>query len=365
MPELTPDTLIDGRYLVKEKLGEGGMAHVYKAVDRKLGNRQVVIKVLHEKCAAPEAAAKKFLDEKSALERIKHPGVVSILDFGELENIGQYLVMDFVDGVTLQSLIAPPGFAFPRAAAIIRQLGAALAAAHQVFIYHRDISPNNIMLTRGGEGDAILIDFGIAAIREPGASGEGTTTVFGKPLYMAPERNRLECTAATDIYSLAVVTWEMLTGITPFEVYKTHGGNEVTERPGDSRKGIPRAAEELILQALKVDPAARPQSAAEFGEQLAAALLIPDRPTDRRENAYILCMDIVEYTKLPDQSAAYEALKKIAKSAPHYNDAIVRSAGDFLAFVFFGNHDAPLECAIRIAKQLKEDPQFKIGRAHV
>ena len=111
MPELTPDTLIDGRYLVKEKLGEGGMANVYKAVNRKLSDRPVVIKVLHEKCDAPEAAKKKFLDEKSALERIKHPGVVSILDFGELENVGQYLVMDFVDGVTLQRLIAPPGFA--------------------------------------------------------------------------------------------------------------------------------------------------------------------------------------------------------------------------------------------------------------
>ena len=359
MPELTPDTLLKERYLVKEKLGSGGMADVYKAVDRMLGDRIVVIKVLRDDCPELRTAKKKFNDEKEALGKINHPGVVGLLDFGESQEFGQYLVMDYVDGVTLRSLISPGGLALPRMAEIVRELGAALSAAHQVYVYHRDLTPTNIMLTR--DGKAVVIDFGIAAIREPGADKTVTKVIFGKPIYMAPEQRNGVATPATDIYSLSLVAWEMLTGKLPAGVYKAHEGKGITDRPSDERKEIPRAAEKLILKALSMDPAARPQSASQFAEQLAAALLSPDEPPSVVENAYILFMDIEKFTKLEDQLAAYVALDKIIQTAPHFSDSIVRSAGDARAMVFFSkNFEAPIECAVHIAKELKKNPRFSL-----
>src|SRR5215510_13707382 len=129
--------VIDERYPIERELGRGGVGAVYLARDRKLHDKRVVIKVLLDKSLQNAWVVQKFQQEKEALARVDHPGVVGILDTGEMPDGAPYLVMQFVDGVTLRSLVQPEGISFERAAEIIRQAGRALTAAHDKGIFHR------------------------------------------------------------------------------------------------------------------------------------------------------------------------------------------------------------------------------------
>src|SRR5437660_890767 len=284
-PDNLPGTTLDGRYLIERELGHGGVGAVYLARDHKLHNKPVVVKVLLEESLKNSWIAQKFRQEKEALARIDHPGVIGILDDGELPDGAPYIVMQYVDGISLREAIKaqPEGIDLERAASIIKQAGAALSAVHERKIYHRDLKPENIMLQRLGRGEeqVKILDFGVAKVKESliapsTVTGAGTA---GTIVYMSPEQLRGEkVTAASDIYSLGAIAYEMVTGRRPFNPDTIAHLAEmqrqgVRAKPTDLRPRLPEEAERLLLTALSFEPAARQQNAADFGDALASALL--------------------------------------------------------------------------------------------
>ena len=191
-------TTLDGRYLIEKELGHGGVGAVYLARDHKLHDKPVVVKVLLEKSLRDEWVVLKFQQEKEALARVDHPGVVGILDTGELPDGKPYIVMQYVEGMALRDAIKakPEGMDLERVASIIKQIGAALSAVHEKKIYHRDLKPENIMLQALGRGDeqVKIVDFGIAKIKESVIAPSTITgaATAGTIVYMSPEQLRGE-----------------------------------------------------------------------------------------------------------------------------------------------------------------------------
>ena len=213
-------TILNNRYLIEKEIGRGGMGVVYLARDRQLLSKPVVVKVLREESRQKAWIKKKFRQEIEALARIDHPGVVGILDAGEIAPGQPYLVMQYVDGQVLRSIMSPRGMSFERVARIIRQAAHALEAAHDKGICHRDLKPANIMVQSLAENEEFvkIIDFGIATIKDPyGEITQSNTSVAGSLAYMAPEQLRGNAVPASDIYALGVIAYEMLTGRMPFE----------------------------------------------------------------------------------------------------------------------------------------------------
>ncbi|MDX6384847.1 MAG: eukaryotic-like serine/threonine-protein kinase, partial [Blastocatellia bacterium] len=213
-------TTLDGRYFIQKELGQGGVGAVYLAQDQKLHGKHVVIKVLLEKSLQNSWVVQKFQQEKEALARVDHPGVVGVLDTGELPDGKPYLVMQFIDGVTLRSQIKSEGIPLERAADLIKQTGRALKAAHDKGIFHRDLKPENIMLQSfgGGEEQVKIIDFGIAKLKDSiVASSTVTGATAGTVSYMAPEQlSGRPVSAAMDIYAMGAIAYELVTGRKPF-----------------------------------------------------------------------------------------------------------------------------------------------------
>src|SRR5262249_3732601 len=261
----------------------------------------VVIKLLAEGLLDLENRAwfeKKFRQEVYALARIDHPGVVRALDVGELHDGRAYLVMQYVPGMTLRSIIqpqgqpqaqpqgqregqpqGPQGMELRRAADLLRQMGQALTAAHQQGVIHRDLKPENIMLQIvGAEEHVRLIDFGIATVLDTAEAGSGRTTqVVGTRDYMSPEQLQGRPSHASDIYALSVIAYEMLTGRRPFNpetaaqlLELQRGGVKIM--PCDLRPSLPLAAQAVILKSLSFAPEDRYASAKDFTEDLARAL---------------------------------------------------------------------------------------------
>ncbi|HEY4423734.1 MAG TPA: serine/threonine-protein kinase [Pyrinomonadaceae bacterium] len=275
-------TTIDQKYLVERVLGHGGMGKVYLARDLTLHNRAVVIKVLLEASVKDDYVVRKFRQEVEALSRIDHPGVVNVLGAGELSNGKPYIVMQYVNGVTLRSQIPVEGMDLERAAVILKQIGAALEQVHEQKIFHRDLKPDNIMLqSLKGEEHVKVVDFGIAKVKDSVVAPSTVDKVpIGTVLYMSPEQLRggERITAASDIYSMAVVAYEMLTGRRPFnpasapQLLEMHREG-IRVKPIDLRTNLSSEAQAIILRALSFERTARYQSAAEFGDSLARALL--------------------------------------------------------------------------------------------
>jgi len=161
-------TRLKGRYLIERELGRGNIGVVYLAHDEQLISKPVVIKVLLEESDENEWFKKKFRHEIEALARIDHPGVVGVLDAGEMPDGKAYLVMQFIDGCNLRSLMKVEGMNLERVANLVKQIGHALNAAHDKRIYHRDLKPENIMVQDLGDGDeqVKLVDFGIAKVND-------------------------------------------------------------------------------------------------------------------------------------------------------------------------------------------------------
>ena len=275
-------TTIGQRYLVKEKLGQGGMGKVYLALDQKLLDKLVVIKILSEVSLKNSYLVQKFRHEVEALSRLAHPKVVSVQDFGEL-NGKPYIVMQYVDGRTLRSQIEPnAGMNLKRAASILGQIGAALDYIHGKGILHRYLKPDNIMLQQlNGDPDFVtIVDFGLAKVKD---SVLGPSTVdniaIGTAQYMSPEQLRVgdKITAASDVYSMAVIAYEMITGRRPFHTAPASQLLElqrkgVRVKPVDLRTDLSTEAEAIILKGLSFKQSARYQNASEFGNSLAHAL---------------------------------------------------------------------------------------------
>jgi serine/threonine protein kinase len=280
-PSSLPGSTLDNRYSIEKELGRGGVGAVYLARDRKLHNKPVVIKVLLEKSFQNSWVVQKFQQEKEALARVDHPGVVGILDTGELPDGKPYLVMQFIDGVTLRSQVRPEGIPLERAGELIKQIGRALSAAHDKGIFHRDLKPENIMLQSYGDGEeqVKIIDFGIAKLKDSLiADSTLTGTTAGTVSYMAPEQlSGRPVSAAMDIYALGAIAYELVTGRKPFN---PETGFELLEmqragvriKPSDLRPSLSEEAGQIILRALSFDPNARFPRARELGDQLARAL---------------------------------------------------------------------------------------------
>ncbi|MGH9961614.1 MAG: serine/threonine protein kinase, partial [Pyrinomonadaceae bacterium] len=283
-PDELVGTTVDGRYKIVNKLGSGGVGAVYLTRDLKLHDKPVLVKVLLEKSLQDDWVLQKFQQEKEALARVDHPGVVGILDTGELPDGKPYIVMQYVDGMSLLDAIKakPEGMDLERAALIVKQAGAALSAVHEKKIYHRDLKPENIMLQKLARGDeqVKIVDFGIAKVKESLVAPNTITgaATAGTIIYMSPEQLHGDrVTAASDIYSLGVIAYEMVTGRRPFNpdtvAHLSDMQREgVRVKPTDLRPRLPEEAQATILKALAFNPAGRYQNAGEFGEALARAL---------------------------------------------------------------------------------------------
>ena len=269
---------IAGRYEILEKTGVGGMATVYVARDLVL-NRQVAIKVLKEEFTTDEEFVKRFNTEAQAAASLSHANIVSIYDVGNEDNI-YYIVMELVRGKTLKQIITEEGaIPWKWAVNIAIQIASALEMAHKNNIVHRDIKPHNIIITE--DGVAKVTDFGIAK-----AVSNSTITAFGTTIgsvhYFSPEQAKGGYTdAKSDIYSLGVVMYEMLTGKVPFDadtsvsVALKHMQESPVE-PIELNENIPVAVNDIILKAMQKEPMARYQTATEMIKDLNKALKDPD-----------------------------------------------------------------------------------------
>ena len=273
---------INGRYAIQKELKRGGMGVVYLARDIQLHSRPVVIKVLLDDAYQSEYVVQKFRQEVEALSRVDHPGIVGIVDSGELPNGRPFIAMQYVDGITLRSLISPEGMNLERGAEIMKQVGRALSAAHKRGIFHRDLKPENIMLQDLGHGEeqVKIIDFGIAKVKSSVIAPSTSLNLSpGTVAYMAPEQlNGRPITAATDIFALGTIAYEMFTGRKPFNPETGFELLQMQEsgvriNPSDLRPSIPQEAQQVILKALNFNPADRYEEPRDFGDNLARALM--------------------------------------------------------------------------------------------
>lgn len=406
---LQPGTLLKGRYLIERNFGKGGMGIVYLGRDKQLLGRAVVIKTLLHSQSEPWFR-KKFRQELEALSRIDHPGVVGILDAGELQDGTLFIVMQFVAGDNLRSAMTAEGMDFKRAANIVKQLGSALTAAHDKGVYHRDLKPENIMLQQLNYEEELvkIIDFGIASVKNSQVAPDSEkTAVVGTLAYMAPEQLLGKPSASSDIYSLGVITYEMLTGCRPFkpgtgvELYELQRAG-VKNNPKAMRLDLPEPAQAAILKALSFEPRDRFPHARDFSESLAHALIaqnqspasstgvkseaVPDHlnretsllgvnssqseQADSRglEIAHVLFLDIVAYSKLAmdQQVELLKLLQTIVRRTNEFrlaqanNELISLPTGDGMALAFFGDPVAPVRCAVEISDMLKRHTEVKL-----
>lgn len=268
--------LLGERYELIEKIGDGGMAVVYKSRDRLL-NRMVAIKILKPEYLKDYKFIESFRRESQAAASMSHPNIVNIFDVGSEGNI-YYIVMELVEGTTLSKLIAEKGFLKPReAVSIAKQVSEALSHAHKNNIIHRDVKPHNILITE--EGVAKIADFGIAKAITSATISANAEAVMGSVHYFSPEQARGGYVdEKSDIYSLGVVLFEMLTGQVPFDgdnpvsVAVKHVKEEMP-RPSSFGVQIPPQVEEVVLKATQKYQTNRYASADEMTEALSKASL--------------------------------------------------------------------------------------------
>lgn len=276
-------SVIADRYHVTRKLGEGGMGQVYLAEHVRMGRRSAV-KVMHPAMVNDADAITRFNREAANASRISHPNVAAIYDFGETPDGLIYLAMEFVEGEPLRDIIERDGPLAPRrVAGIVAQTAGALGAAHDIGIVHRDLKPDNIMIARDRDGsDCVkVVDFGIAkAANSEVQRVTRTGLIVGTPEYMSPEQLAGDpVDARSDVYSLALVAFAMLTGTLPFPSATAQAAmiTRLTERPRTLAEARPERSWPAELQAvmdrgLARDAAARYQTAAELARELGRAV---------------------------------------------------------------------------------------------
>ena len=278
--------ILDGQFQILQKVGSGGMGAVYKALQPSM-NRMVGIKILHPKLANRKDLVSRFRREARAMSHLTHPNTVKVFLYGELDDGSLYIVMEFLEGKNLNQTVRAEGaFAWERALPILIQACGALDEAHKMGIVHRDLKPENVFLCQqGGMRDfPKVLDFGLAKVTEremrPGSiilTQEGM--VFGTPEFMSPEQAQGKVlSAASDIYSLAVILYEVLTSKLPFEAKTAmdYIQAHVTAKPIPIADRIGRQFPPLlwpvIARALAKEPEERYASAADFASAMQAVL---------------------------------------------------------------------------------------------
>ena len=269
--------VIGDRYEVLEKIGTGGMSDVYKAKDHKL-NRLVAVKVLKQEFSENENFVSKFRVEAQSTAGLMHPNIVNVYDVGDEDGVN-YIVMELVDGITLKKYIEKKSrLSVKEAVSIAIQVAMGLEAAHNNNIIHRDIKPQNIMISK--EGKVKVTDFGIA---KAATSNTITSNVMGSVHYTSPEQARGGYSdAKSDIYSLGITLFEMLTGRVPFNGDTTVAIaikhiQEDLPTPADYNDDIPISVEKIVLKCCQKSPDRRYQSAAELITDLKRSLITPDK----------------------------------------------------------------------------------------
>lgn len=274
--------ILAGRYAIGEFVGQGGMATVYRGTDTKLG-RQVAIKVMKADLAGDEQFRSRFRQEAQSASRMAHPTVVRVFDAGDdlIQTADgakrlPFIVMEYVEGRNLREITAERRLSQAEACRIVDSVLTALEYSHRAGIVHRDIKPANIMVTESGQ--VKVMDFGIArAVSETSSTLQQTTAILGTAAYFSPEQAKGEAIdARTDLYSTAVLLFELLTGDVPFrgDSAVAVAYQHVSERPKPPSSQAPEVTPELdrvVLYGLAKDRAKRFQSAAEFREALRTA----------------------------------------------------------------------------------------------
>ncbi len=317
-------TVIADRYHIEKKLGEGGMGAVYLGEHVKMG-RKSAIKVMTQSMAnAPEAIAR-FNREAANAARINHPNVCAIYDFGETDDGVIYLAMEFIEGESLNDTLHREGALPPsRAADILKQTADALHVAHDLGIVHRDLKPDNIMLARGrGDSDVVkVVDFGIAKAMtgEEGQKVTKTGLVVGTPEYMSPEQLSGDVLdGRSDLYSLGLVFYRMLTGTLPFHADTAQETmiKRLTDDPmplAQAAPGqtFPGALQEAMNKALARMPSARYANAADFAADAVAAVrtMKADVPRPSMTEARTQVLDAGATELLPETRVSKAAMRQ-------------------------------------------------------
>lgn len=268
--------LIASRYRLIARLGEGKMAEVYLA-RHVLIDRLSAIKVLRREWGGDRTLRRAFLREAKAVNRINHPNIVEISDYGETEETA-YLVMEYVPGESLSRHLARAPLGWERACKMARQVGLALTRAHEMGVIHRDIQPRNVLLVPGRGGDDVvkLTDFGVAKLLDPNVEPRPTTGGFVTerltPEYMAPEMRRGAVDARGDIFSLGVLVYEATCGELPFPpgTLAEHSSGPVSLRQKSPE--VPADFAQLVTQLLSISPEDRPRDAFEVVAMLSQLL---------------------------------------------------------------------------------------------
>lgn len=291
---------VAGQFRIVERIGSGGMGAVYKAEQPDM-NRHVAIKILHPRYLGRADLVSRFRREARAMSHLSHPNTARVFLYGQLEDGACYFVMEYLAGRNLAQVVRAEGpMKAARAVAVMSQACAALDEAHRAGIIHRDLKPENIFLTtQGGITDfPKVLDFGLAKVTEkqmkPGSmilTREGM--VFGTPEFMSPEQARGKTLdARSDIYSLGIIIYELLTGKLPFEAKQPIEFIQlhVNEPPiplSQRVEGLyfPPGLEAVVMRTLAKDPDDRYASAAEFGAALEAVMVEPSSDAVTVENA--------------------------------------------------------------------------------
>jgi serine/threonine-protein kinase len=272
---------LDGRYAVVERIASGGMGEVFRARDTVLA-REVAIKVLHRSLAGDQAFVDRFRTEARAAAGLSHPNIVAVFDWGSVDGI-YYMVMEYVRGQSLRAMLTREGRLEPaQAAEVVRQTLQALKSAHRQGIVHRDIKPENVLVTT--EGIVKVADFGLARAYAEGRQTQAGT-VTGTVQYLAPEQIRGEpADPRSDLYSLGIVSYELLTGKLPFTgetamaiAYKHLSGR--VPAPSAAVSSIPAELDGFVASATDRDREMRPESAAAMRGDLEA--IVPGLPVAR------------------------------------------------------------------------------------
>jgi serine/threonine-protein kinase len=277
-------TVLDGRYRIEKKIGEGGMSFVYDAIDAVTGTRQA-IKVLSPALSADAKAMARLKREAEVGQRLVHPNVCHIERLGQTGTGIVYVVMPFVEGEVLADRTFRMGYLpLEQVIPFVTQIADGLHVAHELGIVHRDLKPENIIISRRPDGSeyAVVMDFGLAKERRPSAELEKLTAtgiVLGTPEFMSPEQLRGKpLDGRSDVYSLALMTFEMLTGKLPFDgssqqelMIARLRSDPIPLRKVRPELKYPTAVERVLLKGLARDPEQRYSSAPAFAAALAAA----------------------------------------------------------------------------------------------
>src|SRR6266699_484476 len=268
--QLKPGSVLAERYEILQLLGQGGMGAVYKARDKEL-DRIVALKLIRSEFAKNPEILRRFKQELILARQVTHKNVIRIYDLGQADGI-KFITMDFVEGRDLRQLLVEKGkFPPEQAARIMLQICRALEAAHTEGVIHRDLKPHNIMLDSGGR--AYVMDFGIArSAYLPGMTQTGA--LIGTPEYMSPEQARGEkLTERSDLFSLGVIFYELLTGKSPYPADAPLGTlwkrlQEKAKPPSEIDATVPKPLSDIVMNALEIEPEKRLSSAREMGHQL-------------------------------------------------------------------------------------------------